>query len=119
MKTDRELLEMAAKAAGYGEVWHINGSSTSYIGPKYEIGGPVAYKTFSPLTDDGDALRLAVRLKMTIGVTDKASYVDCDDERKIYVRQPMCASDREAMSDLEATRRAIVRAAAAIGESMP
>jgi hypothetical protein len=42
--TDRELLELAAKAAGNGFV--------------------IGY--WNPLTDDGDALRLAKRRKMTI-----------------------------------------------------
>lgn len=56
--SDRELLEMAAKAAGLGEVWYLDGSDTPYVGKKYQLGQPVEYSTFSPLTDDGDSARL-------------------------------------------------------------
>ena len=77
MKTDKELLELAAKAAGYGTVWGVG----------------------DPLNDDGDAFRLAVKLGNWSLI-----YSDDDWER--------CNHDGYA-----ATRRAIVRAAAAIGES--
>ena len=95
--TDRELLELAAKAAGYdglgmwdekhGYLWDGEGWS------------------FDPLRDDGDALRLAVKLEMDLSLTEFGAWVndsiDCTD------------TDPYA-----ATRMAIVLAAAEIGRTM-
>lgn len=108
---DRELLELAAKAAGYGEVWYLNESSTTpYIGPKYRIGQPVEYKIFDPLTDDGDALRLAVKLSMDI----------CFGANYVIVRGSVQMPTVNNSDDpYAATRRAIVCAAAEIGRAMP
>jgi len=86
--SDRELLELAAKAAG------IN------IEPEW-----------NPLTDDGDALRLAVKLKLHIERWD-----DCIDVMPNYSAE-YCSE--EIFSDpYEPTRRAIVRTAAKIGKDM-
>lgn len=96
MKTDRELLKLPARAAGYA-LLTINGSN-----PEIYDG---EWRKWNPLTDDGDALRLAVKLKIDV----VPSYVwegPWDDGGKL--QDPYAA-----------TRRAIVRAAAAIGESMP
>jgi hypothetical protein len=104
--TDRELLELAAKAAGIEIGW---------IDPVWNDPGAVPYihlpggKLWNPLTDDGDALRLAVKLKMTMDVTDKASGAGAIGLK--WCSEP-CKDDTYA-----ATRRAIVRAAAEIGRS--
>jgi len=115
--TDRELLELAAKAAGHTLVW----------GEKYAIGGDTvdcsdipyiksihpdeldAY--WNPLTDDGDALRLAVKLKLWADFFDDAICVGCvpNDNEATQLMEPV-GTDPYA-----ATRRVIVRAAAAIG----
>ena len=108
--TDRELLELAAKAADdgivfYGECWR---AQTGY--------------EWNPLTDDGDALRLAVKLALTIDRADcqccahvygdiENDYVSLD-ERFREVDGP------ELQTPEQATRRAIVRAAAEIGKAM-
>ena len=101
---DKELLELAAKAAGYGAIWYVDGSATAYIGPKYEFGKPIGYKIFNPLTDDGDALRLAVKLSLFDGLEKAAS--------------ELAAEVNFDLDPCEATRRAIVRAAAEIGRGM-
>jgi len=65
---------------------------------------------FSPLTDDGDALRLAVKLELD--VCQDGNIVDVHgalDGRDIY------ATEVGAPDAYAATRRAIVRAAAEIG----
>ena len=110
--TDRELLELAAKAAGIE--WHCwQDMVRDYDSPHY--GGSAIQITHSaitwnPLTDDGDALRLAVKLQFDIGVAD-------GNVCAIPWDMPACI---EMWDDnpYVATRRAIVRAAAAIGEGM-
>ena len=97
--TDRVLLELAAKAAGVRRVI-MNGSVGEVVLRKdYEDGGGV----FDPLNDDGDALRLAVKLNLI----NKHSFLNTLGEET-----DMCDGDY-----YKATRRAIVRAAAEIGVS--
>ena len=89
--TDRELLELAAKAAGIEHVTPMM----------------VEWGKWNPLDDDGDALRLAVRVFLTVGVEHGFTEVLTLNGREIT----------ESHNDdaLSATRRAIVRAAAEIG----
>ena len=104
MTTDRELLEMAAKAARYQYAKH---------GGYIVVDGIPG--NWNPLTDDGDALRLAVKLRLAIyppeaegeGATIGTPGVDGE-----WITEE-CAGDVFA-----ATRRAIVRAAATIGKAM-
>lgn len=112
-KTDRELLELAAKAAGiagnfsrlhqaYGDQW-VEGFDTG------------ERLLWNPLIDNGDALRLAVTLGMMI-----------DNIERGYMAGHILATSGPSTAAYEprnpdpyaATRRAIVRAAAVIGESM-
>ena len=99
---DRELLELAAKAAGY-RVCHF-ASDSIYVADD------VKHTRFywRPLSDDGDALRLAVKLYMFDGSL-------CDLFLKFRLEEVLNDSDR---SDEEIARRAIVRAAAEIGRNM-
>ena len=113
MKTDRELLELAAKAAGY------EGGITEYENGYCEMGltnhfKPNGSNVWRPLTDDGDALRLAVKLRLVIDMSTGAD---------IHVQYPIGKAYHPLREDDErdpyaATRRAIVRAAAAIGETL-
>jgi hypothetical protein len=112
--TDKELLERAAKAAGYGDVWYLDRSDTPYVGPKYEIGRPVKYRTFQPLTDDGDAFRLAVELNLDIFTNDgDGGHTSVGGGTDVFVQE------KHGTQRLAATRRAIVRAAAALADSEP
>ena len=104
---DKELLELAAKAAelkscGYNR---MGGLSIAYDDGSGELG---VYTNWNPLTDDGDALRLAVKLGM-LGDTDKFFGLVENN----YALGKWNSSDPYA-----ATRRAIVRAAAEIGREM-
>lgn len=109
--TDSELLEQASKAAGYDIDFEspVNGF---YVNGYDENGDPSAW--WNPLTDDGDALRLAVKLGMML-----------DDVTKGYMSGHIvavsdggtCYEPREP-DPYAATRRAIVRAAAEIGKSL-
>jgi hypothetical protein len=108
--TDRELLEAAAKAAGM-QVHARNQAGRDACGAG-DVGLWIsnAQTCWNPLTDDGDALRLAVKLKMTVDVTDEASgagAIGLKWRSEPYKDDPYAA-----------TRRAIVRAAAELGRSM-
>ena len=103
---DEELLELAAKATGSD----FSNKLIPEVQGKRK--GPFILKgsrwvQWNPLTDDGDALRLAVKLKMTLGVGVARGDAGEATEFDLCHRDP-CA----------ATRRAIVRAAAEIGRNM-
>jgi len=110
--TDRELLELAAKACGYKEVsasYHSDddGYTTSefwYLHVKDLYDGKSGDScAWNPLTDDGDALRLAVKLKI-----DYLYYMETNrDLIEAYKIDPYAT-----------TRLTIVRAAAEIGRNM-
>ena len=93
---DLELLELAAKAVN-GGAWH-----------------PLTHgKPWNPLNDDGDALRLAVKLHISIYADDE-SYVFGVTDRESEMGWCECWND----DPCAAARRAIVRAAANIGASI-
>ena len=102
--SDRELLELAAKAARIE--WEQTAFSAGYV---VSPGGLF----WNPLHDDGDALRLAVKLEMEI-----------DIGRGLALASPLGGIGTQikveelADNPLAATRRAIVRAAAEIGKAM-
>lgn len=96
---DREMLEMAAKAAGL-RVWESCGQM--FVDPPPND-GKVSGVSWNPLKDDGDALRLVVRLKQLNLWT------------KPYTGH---ALDGWATDPYAATRRAIVKAAAAAGRTV-
>ena len=104
MSTDRELLEAAAKAAGM-EIW------TEYP-HHYDEARGLWLRTsrwWNPLTDDGDALRLAVKLRLTVCTSGQGPWVGPESGGTIAAH-PGCKD-----ADLPAVvRRQIVRAAAAI-----
>ena len=102
MKTDRELLEFAANAA--------NITSDG-------LGGCFDYenqKSWNPLTNDGDALRLAAILEIDIEFhvnVEAIAWGRRANGEQRHVTQELGLS-------MQATRRAIVRAAAEIGRNM-
>lgn len=112
MRDDRELLELAAKAAGLtGECHLLTGDCSDPNEPggfRYEHpdGG---HDWWNPLMDDGDALRLAVKLHMQVSITTESCRAETLPALGVRV------NDKDEMA---AARRAIVLAAAAIGESM-
>ena len=103
--TDRELLELAAKAKGVDAATAIFYSSGK---------GP-----WNPLDNDGDALRLAVKLRLRVftPTTDTdVAIASCGDVRTTgHVHK---YSEDEYTDPYAATRRAITRAAAEIGKGM-
>lgn len=108
MMDDRELLEMAAKAAGEDVEWHDSGS---YFYRK-SCNWPAEKGFFNPLHDDGDALRLAAGL--CLNVLSSEACVVVEDEKGVE-----CIEYFYGPEDYTSGwRRAIVRAAAAIGRAM-
>jgi hypothetical protein len=99
---DKELLELAAKAAQI------------MVNPWHEKYGLLLsdfdFEPWNPLTDDGDALRLAVKLLFEIDF----------GLGSIAIRHSTGIKIIEAYNNdpYAATRRAIVRAAAEIGKEM-
>lgn len=116
--SDRELLEWAAKAAGYEVTWKTGRCKGGEF-----CGAFIAEKVdaWNPLTDDGDALRLAVKLRLVVHVWDDGEHVSVaktlpggDDPEDWGAWH---ATDTHACGGIEAaTRLAIVRAAASIGQ---
>ena len=109
---DRKLLELAAKAAGI-KVVDDNAPISLYI----ESDGCKGGVQWNPLTDDGDAFRLAVKLGLLVNVSVAASAtIVCTHDGTVIEGAEGRWRDGDPYA---ATRRAIVRAAAAIGEQMP
>lgn len=104
--TDRELLEMAAKAISLPEC--------GWMGPAFMYVKDNRFTDWNPLTDDGDALRLVVKFRMMIDfITAPNSWmVGCT------VAASSAGNFYEKGFTAEATRRAIVRAAAEIRKDM-
>jgi len=106
--SDKELLELAVKAAGLQE--------HGWMGDSYCHVVDNTWATFDPLTDDGDALRLAVKLEINVcydgldAVDRGGCGVVTKDGRKFF--EPTNGNSNAA------TRRAIVRAAAEIGKDL-
>jgi hypothetical protein len=124
--TDRELLELAAKAAGMqvlleGVKWPREevGWFFNQVGDHppalYDRSGP-SLQRWAPLTDDGDALRLAVKLNLTVQFPweDKCRFTK---ETHVWSAADAPVQEPHGADAAEATRRAIVRAAAEIGRS--
>lgn len=102
--TDRELLELAAKAADIDWcAYHPDrvDNCSLCLQPNGRI--------WNPLADDGDALRLAVKLELLSGP---------DFWREMSVQCAMAALRGEKQDPYATTRRSIVWAAAEIGRGM-
>lgn len=122
VETDRELLELAAKAYGVRVKWEeVHGCYW------VELGQGLPHEPWAPHDDDGDALRLAVKLRLVMHIWDDGETASV--AKTLPDGNDPSPSDSEAWhsatahahnDDLfAATRRAIVRAAAQIGRAMP
>jgi len=116
---DRALLELAAKAAGY-EVRRGGGHLRGMLFmPVANPNGLVTGREWNPITDDGDALRLAVKLRLSIlpdgaGIDRQTVEVIGNTGAEV---EPWAWETLDGGDPYAATRRAIVRAAAAIGSA--
>jgi hypothetical protein len=104
--TDKELLKLAAKAAGINTARCLQFADGAFDWP-----GKVG--RWNPLTDDGDALRLVVKLKLQLQIVGMY-----DDETGCYDLGEIEVFEKHGSDPYAATRSAIVRAAAEIGKGM-
>ncbi len=96
---DRDLLELAAKAAGL-----------ELVTPTM-----LEHDKWNPLTDDGDAFRLMVKLYLTVYPRDpEDSFVGVQR----FNGSAQVLEAFQGLDSMDATRRAIVLAAAKIGRGM-
>jgi len=123
MNEDKELLELAAKAA---DVKWVDECFDYYDMGRMMVDFGDGVQEWNPLKDDGDALRLAV--KLGISLTPYPIYQQ-DDRHSVIAKQRRTTDTMRDINPTEvvevydddpyaATRRAIVRAAAEIGRGM-
>lgn len=105
---DRELLELAAKAIGYEFQFNLANAGQLFKEGEY-------VKFWNPLTDDGDALRLAVKVGINFQNESKACWVKWPLELSL---NGTIHYEPHNTDPYAATRRAIVRAAAEIGRAI-
>ncbi len=109
--TDRELLELAAKAAGMKDwVWQDWDGMDVRYGFEFSIYSEETGH-WNPLLDDGDALRLAVKLRIDVNHSITMVVAERDDSDDDFV---VGVAEGKSNDPYAATRRAIVRAAAEI-----
>ena len=114
--TDRQLLEMAAKSywADTEVSWKYSeeDDGIAYLdAANQDHNGQDVWLIWNPRDDDGDALRLAVKLRISIDWLEHGVDAYRDDMPPLDI-EPL------GSEHYKACRRAIVRAAAAIGENM-
>lgn len=113
-KTTRELLELAAKASGLTTTHKWNAERLLLDPPVLAMvvhrDGELVTTGWNPRDDDGDSRRLEVKLK--IQVEHNRHDVCAFAFGKVY-------SEDYGIDPCAATRLAVLRAAAAIGEAMP
>ena len=118
---DRELLELAAKAAGIEGEWRElrSGSRDHFNQIRYKRRNAFLAKgiVFDPLADDGDAFRLAAYLRLEV-IPGKHAGDGCSVNSRRH-EIPGVTVFRDSKDMAEQMRRAIVMAAAEIGKSIP
>jgi hypothetical protein len=113
--SDIELLELAAKAVGYKlHIWGLSGEENV---ARLDT---TPHTRWNPLADDGDALRLAVKLNIDVTMYHATQEVGAVQWRHNKVCDGIkfrCFEKYWTGDPCAAARRAIVRAAAEIGKS--
>lgn len=106
---DRELLEMAAKAAGIELLWPLYMPGADEVPMLTKSMKDTVVTWWSPLADDGDALRLHVFCYQTYGTEYIENFNEAFDEE--LSRNPSYAT--------AGFRRAATMTAAKMGKAMP
>jgi hypothetical protein len=117
--SDRKLLELAAKAIGAKRTREEESNGYFQVHHWHE-GYEDDWEYWNPLTQDGDAFELAVKMKFTVGHD-----MDFPTGPIAWIRQTGDFggkyewAERHEDNAQVATRRAIVTATANIGKAMP
>jgi hypothetical protein len=118
---DLEALRLAAEAAGLTVVGLADdmvvfpGTKAGGLVIRNEHGGD---SLWNPRTDDGDALRLAVKLHLNVCSIKR--YEGAEDTTNVYsFHHPEHSQIGHGSDMMAATRHAITQVAAEIGKSMP
>lgn len=112
--SDRELLELAAKAAGIELRWYSHMMRNGV--PIWPEVAHIGDEVWNPLTDDGDAFTLMVALRLEPRFIDNSHSGGAEPSRVTLHLVPGIVENIK-VDVLAATRRAIVRAAAEIGRN--
>ena len=104
MNNDRELLELAAKAAGIDVLWHQAWNQFVF---------KTTYQKWNPLNDDGDEARLEAALGLNVLWGSRTVTVGRKHFGLFEEQYQEHGGDKQA-----ARRRAGVRAAAELGRDM-
>ena len=103
---EQEMLALAASVAGRhyqpGKDWHDQG--------QFYVDG----RSWNALTDDGDAFRLAVKLKISVYHEENRHFAEYEDE----VMDMMITMVEESDDERAATRLVIVAAAAELAKNI-
>lgn len=123
--TDKEQLELAAKAVGYiddatsdSDAWGLHRSADN---GEFYIAHANGWAPWCPREDDGDAMRLAVTLHIGV-VSNGPKHAESPDCTVTEFDTAKCAcylKQAHAGDPLGATRLAIFLSAVAIGHSLP
>ncbi|WP_434141424.1 hypothetical protein JQR84_23820 (plasmid) [Pseudomonas luteola] len=124
--TNRELLELAAKAAGYTASYASEATNLPGMMARYGLEEALYVEEigewWNPLEDDGDALRLAVKLQLNIcneQTSSGAAYCMDGEMDHAYPQVKSGKNEGDVIpDDYEATRRAIVLAAVEMAQAI-
>jgi hypothetical protein len=132
--TDRELLEAAAKAAGLVVLWDHYAGVWDHHADVSEQGAMVTADGYAwnPLEDEGDALRLAVKLEISITLNEpieiststcmgytEGEYAMGVEAWRVLPGHTVAAQEIYGDDKGSVIRRAIVRAAAEMATHRP
>lgn len=110
MSDNRELLELAAKAAGLDLDYSIRNDGAAFYHTGRNALALADGGWFSSIEDDGDALRLGVQLGIQINPQGPST--------RVFWPVGRSTEERHGTDKYAATRLAITRAAAEIGRQM-
>lgn len=110
---DRDMFVLAAKAAGMVQGAAFDWSDDEQCFVRHEPDASGISGPWNPRDDDGDALRLAVKMGFRVAVGATMIHID-----KFYDERPICKQTIHGGDVIGATRLAIFRAAVVMGKLM-
>lgn len=109
-ESKRKMLTLAAQAAEYEVMWNESSELFQHSFPEPDRHGQLRY-SWEPFDDDGDALRLAIKLDLNLSFNEDCRCVLAYRGNGLHIMRNYREEGKSA-----ATRYAIVSAAALLGE---